>query len=128
MYHFLLTYPIDISIYHFGYPKLYQESNNQCLGDYTVVSANLINSTSKGITCSRKDSTSSTGTWTHSGKYEVKCNTGSVRCTKQAGSVTLYTVNPVGIPENYKCCIEGMCASIRIWQPAKIETMFHYGE
>ena len=124
----------DISIYLSGYPlsplgnQQFQESNNQCLANYTVFSASIIDgSASKGITCSRKDSTG-TGTWTHNGTM-VDCSdtTEPVRCTRQQpGSVTLYTAGPydssgddVAVPEgNYTCCIDGLCISIRLWQVA----------
>ena len=139
MYHLLLIYPIDISIYQSGYPtKQFQESNNQCLANYTVVSASIIDdSDSKGITCSRKDSTA-TGTWTHNGT-EVDCSntTGPVRCTgQQPGSVTLYTAGPydssgddVAVPEGiYTCCIEELCISIRLWQFATVSSMLPFSE
>ena len=110
---------------------MFQESNNQCLANYTVVSASIIDeSASKGITCSRKDSTAN-GTWTLDG-VEVDCSdtTGPVKCTRnQSGSVTLYTAGPYndggdsGVPEgNYTCCIDGLCISIRLWQFATIQT------
>ena len=112
----------------------FQESNNQCLGNYTVVSATLVDdSASKGITCSRKDSTAA-GTWTHNG-VDVICDTsGHVRCTRpQSGSVTLYTAGSynnggdTAVPEgNYTCCIDGLCISIRLWQFATIQTMLSY--
>ena len=135
MYHFLLIYPIDISIYQSGYhPNQFQESNNQCLANYTVVSASIIDeSASKGITCSRKDSTAN-GTWTLDG-VEVDCsNTGPVRCTRQqSGSVTLYTAGPynnggdTAVPEgNYTCCIDGLCISIRLWQFATVASTFPF--
>ncbi len=90
----------DISTYQSGYlPVQFQENNNQCLANYTVVSASIIDdSASKGITCSRKDSTA-TGTWTLDG-VEVDCSntTGPVRCTRQqSGSVTLYTAGPMSV-------------------------------
>ena len=129
----------DISIYQSGYPTVqFQESNNQCLASYTVVSASIIDdSASKGITCSRKDSTAN-GTWTLD-DVEVDCSdtTGPVRCTRQQpGSVTLYTAGPydssgddVAVPEgNYTCCIDGLCISIRLWQFARVSTMFPFGE
>ena len=137
MYHLLLIYPTDISIYQSGYPtKQFQESNNQCIADYTVVSASIIDdSASKGITCSRKGSTA-TGTWTLDG-VEVDCSdtTGHVRCTRQQpGSVTLYTVGPYdssgddeAVPEGvYTCCIDGLCISIRLWQFTTVSSMFPY--
>ena len=38
-----LTVPLDISIYQSGYhTHEYQESNNQCLANYTVISASII--------------------------------------------------------------------------------------
>ena len=132
----------DISIYQSGYPsklsktQQFQESNNQCLANYTVVSASIIDdSASKGITCSRKDSTAN-GTWTLDG-VEVDCSntTGPVRCTRQqSGSVTLYTAGPykkggddVAVPEGvYTCCIDGLCISIRLWQFATVESMLDY--
>ena len=139
MYHFLLIYPIDISIYQSGYPtQQFQESNNQCLADNTVVSASIIDgSASKGITCSRKDSTAN-GSWTLDG-VEVDCSstTGPVRCTRQQpGSVTLYTAgsyassgDDVAVPEGiYTCCIDGLCISIRLWQFATVSSTFPYGE
>ena len=139
MYHFLLIYPIDISIYQSGYlTKQFQESNNQCLADYTVVSASIIDeSANKGITCSRKDSTAK-GTWTLDG-VEVDCSnttTGPVRCTRhQSGSVTLYTAGPynnggdTAVPEGiYTCCIDGLCISIRLWRFATVASMFSFGE
>ena len=113
----------------------FQESNNQSLANYTVVSASIIDdSASKGITCSRKDSTAN-GTWTLDG-VEVDCSntTGPVRCTRQRpGSVTLYTAGPytnggdTAVPEgNYTCCIDGLCISIRLWRFATIQTMLSY--
>ena len=129
-------------MYQSGYPsnltriQQFQESNNQCLANYTVVSANIIDdSANKGITCSRKDSTAS-GTWTLNG-VEVDCSdtTGPVRCTRQqSGSVTLYTAGPydssgddVAVPEgDYTCCIDGLCISIRLWQFATIQTMLSH--
>ena len=124
----------DISIYQSGYPKLFQEDDNQCLANYTVVSASIIDdSASKGITCSRKDSTA-TGTWTHNGT-EVDCSdtTGPVRCTRQqSGSVTLYTASSgddVAVPEGvYTCCIDGLCISIRLWQFGTITKKYLYSE
>ena len=137
VYHFILIYPIDISIYQSGYPTTqFHESINQCLANNTVVSASIIdNSASKGITCCRKDSTA-TGTWTHNG-VEVECSdtTGPVKCTiHQSGSVTLYTAGPynnggddVAVPEGiYTCCIDGLCISIRLWQFATVSSMFPY--
>ena len=137
----LLIYPIDISIYQSGYPTTqFQESNNQCLANYTVVSASIIDgSANKGITCSMKDSTAN-GTWTLDG-VEVNCSdtSGPVRCTRQQpGSVTLYTAGPytnkkggddVAVPEgNYTCCIDGLCISIRLWQFATVSSMLPYSE
>ncbi len=115
----------------------YQESNNQCLANYTVISASIIDdSASIGITCSRKDSTA-TGTWTLDG-VEVDCSdtNGPVRCTRQQpGSVTLYTAGPYNngddeaVPEgNYTCCIDGLCTSIRLWQYATVENNLSFGE
>ena len=116
----------------------FQESNKQCLANYTIVSASIIDdSASKGITCSRKDSTA-TGTWTLDG-VEVDCSntTGPVRCTRQQpGSVTLYTNgtysssgDDVAVPEgNYTCCIDGLCISIRLWQFAKVSSNLSYSE
>ena len=118
---------------------MYQESNNQCLANYTVISASLIDdSPSKGITCSRKDSTATTGTWSLNG-VAVDCSdtTGSVRCTRQQpGSVTLYTAGPyvnsnddAAVPEgDYTCCIEGLCISIRLWQFLTTASMFPFSE
>ena len=116
---------------------MFQESNNQCLADYTVVSASIIDdSASKGITCSRKDSTA-TGIWTLNG-VEVDCSstTGPVRCTRQQpGSVTLYTAGPynnggdTAVPEgNYTCSIDGLCINIRLWQFATVSSTFSSGE
>ena len=130
----------DISIYQSGYrtsPVQFQESNNQCLANYTVVSANIIDdSASKGITCSRKDSTA-TGTWTLDGD-QVDCSNvnGPVRCTRQQpGSVTLYTAGPynnggdTAVPEgDYTCCIDGLCISIRLWQFATIQNGLSFSE
>ena len=134
-----MTISLDISIYQSGYPtEQFQESNNQCLANYTLISASIIDdSASKGITCSRKDSTA-TGTWTLEG-VEVDCSntTGPVRCTRQQpGSVTLYTAGPydsygddVAVPEgNYTCCIDGLCISFRLWQSATVLNMFPYSE
>ena len=132
----LLRIPLDISIYQSGYPtQQYQESNNQCLADYTVISASIIDeSARKGITCSRKDSTA-TGTWTLDGAVVDCCNTtGPVRCTRQQpGSVTLYTAGPYyeggdkEIPEgNYRCCIDGLCITIRLWHFATVSRTFPY--
>ena len=117
----------------------FQESNNQCLANYTLISASIIDdSASKGITCSRKDSTTN-GTWTLDG-VEVDCSdtTGPVRCTRQQpGSVTLYTAGPysccsgndVAVPEgNYTCCIDGLCISIRLWQAPTVSSMFSFGK
>ena len=139
MYHFLLIYPIDISIYQSGYPtQQFQENNNQCLADNTVVSASIIDgSASNGITCSMKDSTA-TGTWTHNG-VDVDCSdtAGPVRCNRQqSGSVTLYTDGPYdssgddeAVPEGiYTCCIDGLCISIRLWQFAKVGSIFPFSE
>ncbi len=120
------------------YTQQFQESNNQCLANYTVISASIIDdSASKGITCSRKDSTA-TGTWTLDG-VEVDCEdiTGPVRCTRQqSGSVTLYTAGPYGsggddvaVPEgDYTCCIDGLCTSIRLWQFATVQTMLSFSK
>ncbi len=128
----------DISTYQSGYlPVQFQENNNQCLANYTVVSASIIDdSASKGITCSRKDSTA-TGTWTLDGD-EVDCSdtTGPVRCTiQQSGSVTLYTAGPydnggdTAVPEGvYTCCIDGLCISIRLWQFATVSSNLSYSE
>ena len=103
-----------------------------------MISAIIIDdSASKGITCSRKDSTA-TGTWTHN-DTEVDCSdtTGPVRCTRQQpGSVTLYTSGPydsngddTAVPEgNYTCCIDGLCISIRLWQFTTVQTMLSYSE
>ena len=129
----------DISIFQSGYKTgQFQESNKQCLADYTVVSASIIDdSASKGITCSRKGSTA-TGTWTLDG-VEVDCSSDTtrfVRCTiQQPGSVTLYTAGPyyeggdIPVPEgDYTCCIDGLCISIRLWQFATVGSMFPYSE
>ncbi len=136
-----MTIPLGISIYQSGYltePVQYQESNNQCLADYTVISASIIDdSASKGITCSVEDITA-TGTWTLDG-VEVDCDntTGPVRCTRQQpGSVTLYTAGPYGsggddeaVPEgDYTCCFDGLCTSIRLWQYATVQTMFPFSK
>ena len=102
-----------------------------------MISASIIDdSASKGITCSRKDSTA-TGTWTLDG-VEVDCSdtTGPVRCTRQQpGSVTLYTAGlynnggDTAVPEgDYTCCIDGLCISIRLWQFATISSMFSFGK
>ena len=115
----------------------FQESNNQCLANYTMISASIIDdSASKGITCSRKDSTA-TGTWTLDG-VEVDCSdtTGPVRCTRQPGSVTLYTAGPyssngddVAVPEgDYTCCVDGLCISIRLWQFATVSSMLPFSK
>ena len=117
---------------------MFQESNNQCLANYTVVSSSIIDgNATKGITCSRKDSTA-TGTWTLDG-VEVDCSntTGPVRCTRQQpGSVTLYTAGPykkggddVAVPEgDYTCCIDELCISIRLWQFATVSSNLSHSE
>ena len=103
-----------------------------------MITASIIDdSASKGITCSRKDSTA-TGTWTLDG-VEVDCSdtTGPVRCTRQQpGSVTLYTAGPydssgddVAVPEgNYTCCIDGLCISIRLWQYTTMSNNLYFSE
>ena len=101
-----------------------------------MISASIIDdSASKGITCSRKDSTAN-GTWTLNG-VELDCDTtGPIRCTRQQpGSVTLYTAGPynnggdTAVPEgNYTCCIDGLCISIRLWQYATVQTMLSFSE
>ena len=101
-----------------------------------MISASIIDEfASKGITCSRKDSTA-TGTWTHDG-VEVNCDTtGPVRCTRQyPGSVTLYTAGPyynggdVAVQDgNYMCCIDELCTSIRLWQFATVANMLSFGK
>ena len=104
-----------------------------------MISASIIDDSalSKGITCSRKDSTAN-GTWTLDG-VEVDCSntTGPVRCTRQQpGSVTLYTAGPydssgddVAVPEgNYTCCIDGLCISIRLWQFATVGSMWPHSK
>ena len=128
----LLEMISDISIYQSGYPiQQFQEDNKQCLANYTVVSASIIDgNATKGITCSRKDSTA-IGTWTHSAdQHEIKCDEGQVRCIKESGSVTLYTVEPSkGITETiYTCCIDGLCTSIRLWQFSTITKTYPYSE
>ncbi len=118
---------LDISIYQFGYPSYtYQENGgDQCLGNHTVINANLINgAANKGITCSRKDSVSMDGVWTYENDNMIDCsnnNNAPVHCIEQAGSVTLYTqfddesTDP--FPDGtYTCCIEGLCISIRLYE------------
>ncbi len=120
----------DISIYQSGY---HANGDDQCLGNYTVINVNLINGTAdKGITCSRRYSTSMSGTWKQvletSIGNTINCDdsTKSVRCVrKRPGSVTLYTqltdpsIRLDRLPEGdgtYSCCIEGLCISIRLFQ------------
>ena len=134
----MIFFLLGISIYQSGYYTWeFQESNNQCLASYTVVSASTIDdSASKGITCSRKDSAAN-GTWTLDG-VEVDCSntTGPVRCNRnQSGSVTLYTAGlynnggDTAVPEgNYTCCIDGLCISIRLWQFATVASMLPHSE
>ncbi len=117
---------LDISIYQSGYPSyLYQENDDQCLGNHTAINANLINNniTDKGISCSRKDSVSMDGEWMYDGST-IDCsnnNTTPVRCVEQAGSITLYTQFDVESTDpfpdgTYTCCIEGLCISIRLYE------------
>ena len=62
--------------------------------------------------------------------------TGPVRCTRQQpGSVTLYTAGPYNdggdtavLEGNYKCCIDGLCISIRLWQFATIQNELSFSE
>ena len=103
----------------------FQEDSDQCLANYTIFNEDHIDdSASKGVNCTKRDSTATDGTWTYNGTV-INCtdNTGEVRCEKGPGSVTLYTAfgcngcpgrpYPNGI---YTCCIEGSCISIRVYQ------------
>ena len=130
---------VDISIYQSNPSDVYQQSNDQCLANYTLISASIVDdSPSKGITCSRKNSTATTGTWSLNG-VELDCNdtTGPVRCIRQQpGSVTLYTAGPysnfgddAAVPEgDYKCCIEGLCISIRLWQQHRVSVTYKFSK
>ena len=106
---------------------VFQEYSHQCLANYTILNENHIDDfAGKGVTCSKRDSTATDGTWTYETDGTVNnCddNTGEVRCKRGPGSVTLYTAfgcegcegppYPNGI---YTCCIEGSCISIRVYQ------------
>ena len=101
-----------------------------------MITASIIDdSASKGIICSRKDSTA-IGTWTLDGVDVVCDTTGPVRCTRQQpGSVTLYTAGPynnggdTAVPEgNYTCCVDGLCISIRLWQFATVQSMLPFSK
>ena len=77
----------------------------------------------KGINCTRRGSTSTNGYWRNdTNRVMVDCDNynDDVRalCEKGPGYVTLYTpedqdgyANP---PTNFTCCIEGLCATIRV--------------
>ena len=99
----------------------FQEDSDQCLANYTIFNEDHIDDiASKGVNCSKRDSTATDGTWTYNGSV-VDCSTGHVRCETSPGSITLYTLfggafdrpYPDG---NYTCCIEGSCISIRVYQ------------
>ena len=127
---------IDIAIHWSQLPNNspFQEDSDQCLADYTILNENHIDDyVSKGVTCSKRDSTATDGTWTYETNGTViNCNdiTGEVRCKREPGSVTLYTAFgcdgcgeapwPNGI---YTCCIVGSCISIRVYQADDLETL-----
>ena len=123
---------LDIAIHWSQLPQAshknpFQEDSDQCLANYTIFNEDHIDdSASKGVNCSKRDSTATDGTWAYeAGGSVVNCddNTGEVRCERGPGSVTLYTKYgcsgcgeapyPNGI---YTCCIERSCISIRVYQ------------
>ena len=125
---FLIT---DIAIYwlnfHFNAP--FQESSNQCLANYTIFNEDRIDhdTPDQGVTCSRKNSTATDGTWTYNGNI-INCTSGDTsRCVRAPGSITIYTTEfgdsprPNGI---YTCCIEGLCISIRIYYSDDLRVVF----
>ena len=124
----ILLHYIDIAIHWSQLPggNLFQEDSDQCLANYTIFNEDHIDDiASKGVNCSKRDSTATDGTWTYKTDGTViNCsdNTGEVRCERGPGSVILYTAfgcsgcggppYPNGI---YTCCIEGNCISIRVY-------------
>ena len=125
MYGYLII--LDIAIHWSQLPgnNPFQENSDQCLANYTIFNEDHIDDiASKGVNCSKRDSTATDGTWTYETDGTViNCtdNTGNIRCEREPGSVTLYTAYGCcgGAPwpnGNYTCCIEGSCISIRVYQ------------
>lgn len=123
----VLTIPIDISLTHNkpGSPH-YQEGirgRPQCIGNYSMISETTMDdSPSKGIVCRKNNSTASDGYWRNdTNGVIVDCDNNNrsvnnVHCKKRSGYVTLYSpshwyLNP---PTNFTCCIEELCATIRV--------------
>ena len=136
--HYFYDYLIflDIAIHWSQLPggNPFQEDSNQCLANYTIFSENHIDdSASKGVICSKRNSTATNGTWTYEAGGTVinsTDNTGEVRCERGPGSVTLYTAYGCcgGAPYqdgNFTCCIEGSCISIRVYQQDELRSLFH---
>ena len=120
----------DIAVHWFNFPynAPFQEDSNQCLANYTIFNEDRIDDTlSQGVTCSRKNSTATDGTWTYNGNI-INCASGETsRCVRAPGSITIYTVEfgdpprPNGI---YTCCIEGLCIIIRIYHSNDLRVVF----
>ena len=111
----------------------FQQDSDQCLANYTIFNEyHIDDSASKGVNCSKRDSTATDGTWTYETNGTViNCtdNTGEVRCERGPGSVTLYTAYGCcgGRPYSngiYTCCIEGSCISIRVYQQDDLQDLF----
>ena len=135
--HYIYIYLIflDIAIHWSQLPSNnpFQEDSDQCLANYTIFSEDHIDdSASKGVNCSKRDSTATDGTWTYETDGTViNCtdNTGEVRCERGSGSVTLYTAFgccggppwPNGI---FTCCIEESCISVRVYQADDLRSLF----
>ena len=124
---------LDIAIHWSQLPggNPFQEDSDQCLANYTIFNEDHIDDiASKGVNCSKRDSTATDGTWTYEAYGTVtNCSTnGKVRCERGPGSVTLYTAfgccgdrpYPDG---NYTCCIEGSCISIRVYQAGDLRNI-----
>ena len=110
---------------------MYGGSNdpNQCLANYTIIDEDYIYDSSKlgnkGVNCSRRDSTAN-GTWTFNGSAVDCVSHITRRCVIAQGSTILYSVGSISAWPNgiYKCCIEGSCISIRVYQMNDFNNLF----
>ena len=108
---------------------MYLKMSNTCFGNNTVFNDEEVHGdVESGITCFRRGSMSTASTLINQKGEFVLCNTGTVRCVPENGSLTIYTQGNFIRDGMYTCCIDGLCINARIYRHINYTTIFNSSE